>query len=197
MKRTLILLLVLLIGTSSIYAEDIGAQVSVGGNLSFLSTEGWIDLALSERSPRLGLSVGVSGNYHLHAMEDTVNLSVQPGILYTMKGFRLDAVKVNLDYIEIPVLVKAQISLEDFVDPYLLAGPSVGFNVVREGSAGSYTLNSDDKRADFGIIVGVGVDLERDIAVDIRANFGLVDIIEGDTRNQNHSVALMVTYMFL
>jgi len=197
MKRLLILVCLLLFATSFVYAEQIGVGVSVGANLAFLSTEGALDSLLSERSPRIGLSAGVYGDYEFHAIQDKLHLSVQPGIFYTMKGFRLDEVKINLDYLEIPVLVKARMPLDGSLSPYALLGPSIGLNVVRESESGSFSVSSDDKRTDFGIIFGAGVDLDRDISLDIRANFGLVNIMDTSSRNQNHSVALMVSYRVL
>lgn len=197
MKKSLVLLFVLLFTSSFISAERIGVGVSMGGNLAFLSTEGNLDTLLSDRSPRLGISAGLYADYTLYVVQDTLHLSVQPGIFYTMKGFRVNDLDVNLDYLEIPILLKARMPLDAPVDPYVLFGPSVGFNVVRENEIGSFTLSSDDKRTDFGIVFGAGVDFDRSISLDIQANFGLLNIIESDTRNQNHSVALLLSYRFL
>lgn len=194
MKRYVLIVLMLLLGFSFAFAESIGAGVSIGGNLAFLSTEGGLDTLLDDRSPRLGLTAGVFGTYTFHSFKDKVHLSIQPGIFYTMKGFRIDDLKINLDYIEIPVLVKASMPIDAPVDPYFIMGPSLGINIVRESESGNFSFSSDDKRTDFGIIVGAGVDLEMDLAVDIRANFGLVNIIDSDTRNQNHSIALVASY---
>ncbi len=193
MKRIVILLLVLLFGTSLISAEDLHAGVSIGGNLAFLSTEGTYDILLADRSARLGLIAGVYGSYDFHSIEDKLELSIQPGIFYAMKGFRVDDLQVNLDYLELPVLIKARLPLNDF-EPYLLLGPSFGINVVRKSEIGGFTVSSDTMKNDFGLIVGAGIDFEQDLSFDIRANFGLVNIIESDTRNQNHSVAFMLSY---
>jgi hypothetical protein len=197
MKRFSLIMLVLLLGVSFTFAEDFGAGVSIGGNLAFLSTEGGLDTLLDDRSPRFGLTAGMYGDYEFHSFKDKIYLSVQPGIFYTMKGFRVDDLKINLDYIEIPVLLKARMPIDAPVDPYFIIGPSLGINIVRESESGNFSISSDDKRADFGIIVGAGVDLEMNFAVDIRANFGLVNIIDSDTRNQNHSVALVASYTIM
>lgn len=197
MKKIVIIALVLVLGSSFLYAENSHAGVSIGGNLAFLSADGFYDSLFADRSPRMGLSVGFYGDYEFYSMKNKLLLSMQPGILYTMKGFRMDNLNVNLDYLEIPVLIKASVPLASPANLYLLMGPSLGINVVRESEIGTFTSSSDDKRTDFGIVIGAGVDFEANIAVDIRANFGLVNIIDSDSRNQNHSVALMVSYAIL
>ena len=62
MKKGLLVFLVVLVGTTVIYADDFGASVSAGANLAFLSADGATDALLSDRSPRFGLTVGVQGN---------------------------------------------------------------------------------------------------------------------------------------
>jgi len=188
---------VVLLCVSFAYSMNFEVGVSVGGNLAFLSTEGTYDVLLSERSPRLGLSIGIFGDYELKMKNDTLGMSLQPGIFYSMKGFRVDDLEVNLDYLEIPVLLKARLNLDQPVKPYLLTGPVLGFNVVRESQIGSYFVSSDDKRMDMGIIFGAGADFNANLSFDIRANFGLVNVVESDVRNQNHSIALMASYHFM
>jgi hypothetical protein len=157
-----------------------------------------MDIALNERTFRFGLTAGFYGAYEFHNMQETVYLSVLPGISYTMKGFRVDDLKINLDYLELPILLKARIPLDAPVDPYLLIGPFVGINVVRSISdTGSTTVYTAEKKTDFGLIVGAGTELEQNLSVDLRATFGFVNTFESNNRNQNHSIALVVSYTIL
>ena len=43
MKKGLLVFLVVLVGTTVIYADDFGASVSAGANLAFLSADGATD----------------------------------------------------------------------------------------------------------------------------------------------------------
>lgn len=196
MKR-LVMVTVVLWCVSFVYSMNFNVGLGIGGNLAFLSTDGTYDMLLSERSPRLGLSVGVYCEYEFMIKENALRLSVQPGVFYSMKGFRVDDLQVNLDYLEIPVLLKARLALDQSIEPYVLTGPVLSLNMVRESQIGSYSVSSDDKRMDMGLIFGVGADFNANLSFDIRANFGLVNVIESDVRNQNHSVALLASYDFM
>jgi len=59
------------------------------------------------------------------------SLVIEPEVLYAMKGAKYDNIDYtgtyNLNYIEIPVLLKYNFKPEG--GPYILAGPSVGFSI--------------------------------------------------------------------
>lgn len=205
MKKGLLVFLVVLVGTTVIFADDFGASVSAGANLAFLSADGATDALLSDRSPRFGLTVGVQGNYNFHSNKRQVQLSIQPGIFYTMKGYRIYAsggdMKANLDYLEIPILLKAGIPLKGSANPYFLVGPSIGIHVLNETiveTSGVTATVKNDKRNDFGLVIGAGAALDNGISIDLRANFGFINIDETtDDKNKNHSMALLVSYAIL
>lgn len=209
-KYVIIVLLVLFIGSSFAYAADFGAGASLGGSLSFVSTSSdssW------DKAPRYGLTVGVYGDYPLYAIEDMVDLAVQPGLFYMFKGFRLkndsQTFKFNSDYLEVPILVKAEFSMVDLpVEPYALLGPAVGISVIKKSGLydtdgdlveGTETTGDDlnIKNLDFGLVIGGGVNVNEEISVDLRFNIGLANIIEdGDADNymRNRSISLMASY---
>jgi outer membrane immunogenic protein len=55
-------------------------------------------------------------------------LTIQPEVLYTMKGANTGDGKLKFDYIEIPVLLKLRIPISS-VHPFVFAGPAFGFNL--------------------------------------------------------------------
>ena len=92
-------------------------------------------------------------------------VAVQPEVLYVRKGAKAaatglltESVKFNLDYIDIPVLLRLQTGQDTGF--YGLIGPSFGINIAAESESGSDTEDiSDDINNDTGLVVGAGFDL--------------------------------------
>ena len=92
-------------------------------------------------------------------------VAVQPEVLYVRKGAKAaatglltESVKFNLDYIDIPVLLRLQTGQDTGF--YGLIGPSFGINIAAESESGSETEDiSDDINNDTGLVVGAGFDL--------------------------------------
>ena len=92
-------------------------------------------------------------------------VAVQPEVLYVRKGAKAaltglvtESVKFNLDYIDIPVLLRLQTGQDTGF--YVLAGPSFGINVAAETESDSETEDiSDEIENDTGLVVGAGFDL--------------------------------------
>jgi hypothetical protein len=211
MKRKLILaLLILAVSTSFVFAGAFGAGVSAGGSLSFVATD-----SASDGAPRYGFTGGIYGDYAFYSMENVMDLSVQPGVNFAMKGFNTDAphdssitMDVNLNYIEVPVLFKASFPLEMPVAPYVVVGPYAGYSISKnlkfsddvpsatEDFIASSSID-DVQDFDFGVVMGAGVDLEMGISIDARFSMGLIEIGEDTVDWKNRSVSLMVSYNIL
>ncbi len=119
-------------------------------------------------------------------------LTIQPEILYTMKGTTLSdpnpeySGKLYADYVEIPLLLKLKIPLP-LLKPVVFAGPSVGFK-LRE----KYVINGQNielqeslfENNDYGAIFGAGLDLGHHLQFDVRYSLGLkkvISTIQGET----------------
>lgn len=113
-----------------------------------------------------GLAVGVRLPWELPF---NIGTGVETGIFYAQKGFEnaepdfLNAEIVEFDYMEVPILAKFSYPLIEKVSPYLLLGPSLGFNVSAE------RVRTDESRADLddqtastdlSLIVGGGLDVK-------------------------------------
>jgi hypothetical protein len=88
--------------------------------------------------------------------------SLQPELMYTMKGATTTMMDVDvtakLHYVEIPLLVRVNIPMEDGIRPFLVAGPGIGFNTSATMEADSHEEDIEDvKGTDFGLIFGGGV----------------------------------------
>jgi hypothetical protein len=117
--------------------------------------------------------------------------AIQPEVLYVRKGAKAaatglftESVKFNLDYIDIPVLLRLQTgSASGF---YVVGGPSFGINVAAESESGSETEDiSEDIENDTGIVLGAGFDLAH-FLVEGRYTQSLTSITESPVPSVKH-----------
>jgi hypothetical protein len=135
--------------------------------------------------------------------------AVQPEALFTMKGDSEDAGGVSastkLNYIEVPVLARAQFMHDASARPSIYAGPTVGFNISAnvEADDGTGSIEADIKDnvnpIDFGVAFGGGVEIpfsngKNSVGLDVRYTMGLNNIndTEGDdTDVKNSTIQIM------
>ena len=130
-------------------------------------------------------TVGFCGGIFLELNFGRV-LTIQPEVLYTMKGADTGDGKLKFDYIEIPVLLKVRIPTGS-IHPFIFAGPAFGFNLkaLIEG----YEI-SDMPAADYSAVLGGGLQLGRSIHIDVRYTMGLqkLDIPDLETIDLKNGV---------
>ena len=138
--------------------------------------------------------------------------SIQPELLFIQKGVKStyildDANKLEsryyYNYIEVPVLAKIKFYAADKASTgfYFIAGPYLGLAMggkvaTTVTALGVSTERSDDfvfdnssasaraKRLDYGVAFGGGVKINR-LVLDLRYNFGLNNVNDGDALNSN------------
>lgn len=115
-------------------------------------------------------------------------LSIQPEVLYSRKGseltydnvFATGRAKFKLNYIEVPVLLKFNIS-DNF---NMHAGPYVAYlidsQIKNEADSGAYDFesnfdNDDFNKFDVGLSAGVGFDFDS-FGIGARYNYGLTTV---------------------
>jgi opacity protein-like surface antigen len=118
---------------------------------------------------RTGFIGGVYLNFPLGA-----TLSVQPELLYSMKGADSDddiddPADFHQDYLELPVLLRADFAAGSAVRPYLFAGPTFSYRVRCNVSGQGISIDCDEftdtpgedipefKKFDLGAALGGGV----------------------------------------
>lgn len=190
MLRKLLLLLFL----SLFLALPASAQILEGlsgigfkGGLSFGTLRGEQAEGLK---PQVDFAAGAYGQISLSEV-----LTIQPEVLYARKGASVNVqeeeenvdITINLDYIEIPVLLKAGIPVEAPVVPSIHAGPYLGFAVNREVSAeggnggGTESLDGAFSSTDFGVTLGADLNFRsgnRTITLSGQYDLGLSNIVD-------------------
>lgn len=103
---------------------------------------------------------------------------LEPGIHYSMQGYKFEDKDYTIGYINLPILAKVYVvklfSLE--------AGPQVGFKINDnfEGDTGD-----DIKTVDMGIAAGLGLNFPLGLSVNLRYIHGFTDVFEDvDAKNQ-------------
>ncbi|MGB2763813.1 MAG: porin family protein [Candidatus Aminicenantaceae bacterium] len=135
-----------------------------------------------------------------------LSFAIQPEVLYTMKGAKIEATvlditsmwEFNLSYLEVPVLVKFMIPTPGSVKPNLYAGPAVAIMLsgkVKHKIPG-WPVEEEDLRnmqdSDFGLIVGAGIDFGK-LMVDVRYVLGLLtasSTVNSDLKNGVISISV-------
>ena len=166
-----IMIPILLIATSSGYAAiKLGVEAGItSANISTTST-----MTTSNRS---GFAVGALLEFSFLGL-----IYLQPELLYVQKGY-VTSEKVNLDYIELPVLLKLQFGIMP-IHFEVFAGPSIAVAFSKSTSAGGIITpggtTSDFKSTDFGLQVGGGLSVDIldlcGVFANIRYSLGLAEI---------------------
>ncbi len=123
--------------------------------------------------------------------------AVQPELLYSQKGFNAEegglSAQLNTNYIEIPVLLKAQFKLA-MLRPAVYAGPVVSFETTCNLDLLGVTFDCDDddegfdqrKKTDWGAVFGANLDFflgPLTLILDGRYQLGLTNLADDPEGN--------------
>lgn len=190
MRQIPIVVLVLVAGSA---AASIAGELSFGlkGGMITSNVTGVPDEWSDSQDYRTGFTGGVLLNY---AFDD--EFSVQPELLYVPKGvgasydvgglFRVGA-DANLDFLELPVLVKYTFSTGGKIRPCIFVGPSIGVSVNSDLdlSAGwlstSVDISDYTGDTDFGVVADAGIGYETSrglLTFDARYQRGFTNVLE-------------------
>lgn len=181
------LALIALAMTATTASAQRKADVGFLGGAAFSTLMG-VDDSVSVRS-----STGFAGGVFV-GIPVTKSLVIEPEVLYVNKGAGLEdtEVSLNLNYIEIPVLLRYEFKEDG--GPFAYVGPYVGF--VAECSTSADTLSfpcADDNietSTDFGGTIGVG--FRKDAwGFDIRYDYGFTDAIK-DEKGKNSALMVLL-----
>ncbi|TFG88148.1 MAG: PorT family protein [Candidatus Atribacteria bacterium] len=196
MKRLIIALALVALMSGTVLAEGLSLGFKGGLNLANLTGDD-----IDENKMKLCFGGGVFMNYPM-----TESISLQPELLFMMKGTKADIEDFDagyrFSYIDIPVLVKFAVPMEGAFTPCFFAGPYIGFNMSAEAyeEDDEMDIKDDVKSTDFGLMFGGGFDYtmgEGYLTFDARYALGLTTIIDvEDVDVKNTGIMFMVGYGF-
>ncbi len=129
-------------------------------------------------------------------------ISVQPELNFVQKGTKAEedgeSAKMTLNYLEVPVLIKA--TFGEATKFYVNAGPSLGLGLGGKLKASEGPISAEvdvkfgdgdddevvyiEKKTDFGLQLGGGVIIAEKVMIDLRYGLGLSSLFEdGKVKN--------------
>jgi hypothetical protein len=188
MKKA-ILLFVFAVSIAAVsQAQDVKFGVKGGLNLASLSGED-----ADEAKMKIGFHVG--GLVQLPVAEQ---LMIQPELVFSAQGAKDeddDDNKLNLGYINVPVLAKYQSTSGFFGE----TGPQLGILLSAKSKfeGGSNDVKDAMKKIDFSWAFGIGYQTASNVGVNVRYNLGLSKIYdEGEAKVKNSVFQIGVFYIF-
>lgn len=181
MKKYLILLIVF-ISAGSISAQGLDFGVKAGVNFSSIRDASGLD-------NRTGFVAGVFVGGKIND-----KIGAQADLLYSQQGAEFELGDFNLDYLNIPIVLKYYLT-NNF---NLQVGPQFGVVINDEAQTvvGETINDIAANNFDMSAVVGLGVDIPFGLRLEGRYNFGLSDVSK-DADGKNSVVTLSVGYSFL
>ena len=202
LRRVLSVLAALMLLTVPGTAAAQGISYGVKGGINFASVS-FDPSEDTNTGTRIGIAVG-----GFVALPLGSRLTIQPEGLFSQKGEKADldgvVAKLELDYIEVPVLVKYAITQGGSRSFHVFGGPSMAFKVRSRATAsfGGTTVETGEdeliKDTDFGVVVGAGMDFGK-WSVDGRYTMGLADINNDesdDTKIRTRTISVLAGIRF-
>ncbi len=201
----------LLLISGNLFAQAFKWEFGLEGGAGIRSVN--IDPKYPSLTTKAGVSFtgGIAGQYNINDM-----WSVKLGAAYERKGSDLDRTdiltkgKLNIDYISIPLLLKAKFGKK--IKFFVNAGPNLGILLSSKNRLDAYSNipeteidnDSSTKKTDFGISGGFGVEIpvgrSGAFTIEARDNLGLTNISESKETNapkiKTNTAILMVGYVF-
>lgn len=185
-------------------------------------------------SPRIGVKGGLNlTNLYVDDVEDenmkvgfnlglfaklpvTQGLSIQPEVLYSVKGSKLtydlgvlgsNEYRFNLNYVEVPVLAVINVAKNFNLHAGAYAAYLAQANIKREEEDGPNDqiadLNEDNfNRFDYGLVGGLGIDISA-VTIGARYNYGLREVGKADNfgsqalkNSKNSAISLYIGFGF-
>ena len=192
--KKILLTLTLAAGVVS-FSHAQGIKVGLKGGINLANTVG--DDA-KDSGLKVGALAGIALNLGINDM-----ISIQPEVLYSVKGDQEDDrdFKLNLSYIDVPVLLRV-----DAEGLFFEVGPQLGIlaSAKAKDKNNSRYLKDSYKTVDFGYVAGVGYQIDGGFNFGLRYNGGITnapkEFVFLGTRSQakirNSAFQFYVGYMF-
>lgn len=176
---------ILLVFLMTLMSSGAMAQFGARAGLNMANFDGF------SFNSRIGFHLGAYYEYEI-----TPEFSVEPGVFYSQKGYKSSTgdIKENLNYIDIPVLVRYHIT-EMF---NVFAGPQASLLISRRyDNNGNISQTMEILRGyDFAGVLGAAVELPYDLNAQLSYDLGLVSLNYFDVNVKNRVFKLSVGKRF-
>ena len=140
---------------------------------------GWISGDVDGYGAKAGMNIG--GVLGLR-VSDATPVFLESGLYFAMQGAKDGKNEINLNYLEIPLLIKYGVQVTDDIAllPYL--GPTFGLGVagkIKPGSTGSFSSDGHYNLPDVGIKFGCGAEYNK-LYLETGLKFGVTNILDDD-----------------
>jgi len=169
MKKIIFLSLMVLFTAKSL-SQGVDLGIKVGANFATLTE-------LPNVDTRTGLNFGA-----FFTIKFNDKIAIQGDVLYSQQGAEFDLDKVDLDYVNVPIVFKYYLVKR----LNLHIGPQFGF-LVSDFDASEFEDSYES--TDVSGVVGLGLDLPLGFRVDGRYNFGLTEFLP-DVKNNVFSLSV-------
>lgn len=159
-----------------INAQEFHFAPRLGMNIANLTNSG--------ADSRIGLNVGFAGEMMLNP-----TFAIESGLYYSMQGAKEGDLKLNIDYINLPILAKyyAYQGLNFF------AGPQLSFKASSKVKAGSISVDTPDgmiKNFDLGLNIGAGYQFDMGLQLSASYTYGLIGVLDTDVASEIAGISL-------
>jgi len=176
MKKLIVAVIAVIMGTT-VYSQSLDLGIKLGANFANISD-------VTDMSSKTGFQGGVFAGIKFN------KVAIQGDILYSQQGAKFKLGDFDLDYVNVPIVVKYYL----IQGLNIQAGPQFGF-VVGDKTEEGYEYNKNDVSG----IVGLGYDMPFGIRVDARYGMGFTEIIKdpGEDKGKNTVFSVALGYSFL
>jgi Outer membrane protein beta-barrel domain len=186
MKKILLTLITIIAVNAAINAQ-MRFGVKGGVNLASIST--------SDKTVSTSSALGFHGGIVLDAPLSE-SISIQPNLLFSQKGFSLDASgissKVTFNYIEVPVnfLFNATDALTIGAGPFLGYALSASAKTTFNGQTQTTDVDFDNKsqRIDYGLNITAGYEVIEGLVISANYSLGLANINKDATTSSTNTI---------
>lgn len=196
MKKLILITGIFIFSTTLLHAQADSKAIQLGVKGGVNSTKITGD-DIDDVKSRTSFNVGL-----LAEIPITERFSLQPEVMYSGQGFDVkeidqdnifdtnENIEYQLDYIQVPVLLKAYLVKGLSIE----AGPQFGFKIHEEldfqpnNDGGDIEINEDEsnvKDFDTGLVLGAAYKFDNGFFVNGRYNMGLTNIFEDNTIFEN------------
>lgn len=195
---------VLMLGTLIALANEVAAQTSLGVKGGYAAST-FRGKDAGDVDWKSGFAGGLFVNIAVFEA-----FAIQPELLFRQRGgtnrnetFNINQ-RINLSYIDVPVLFKLRLPIDETFYPHVYIGPQFSYNLMGEYEVEAFDAitvqrDLDVRKVDAGGVMGFGLDVKSDrffITADFRYGLGGINIDNADEpfllKNKDLSVLLGV-----